>query len=142
MKKLHILWTNADVETSRYMVLLYAKNSMLRSWWDEVTVIVWGAPARLIAENEEIAAELRVAQDAGVKVSVVALWNVQMLPVGADSGHQSDGWYDTSYQSFGATCADYFCPLQAASEDSHALRARNDAQFYHRRGRVSRPAKD
>ncbi len=67
MKKLHILWTNADVETSRYMVLLYAKNSMLRSWWDEVTVIVWGAPARLIAENEEIAAELRVAQDAGVK---------------------------------------------------------------------------
>ena len=46
------------------------------------------------------------AQDAGVNVSVVALWNVQMLPVGADCGHQSDGWFDTSYQSFGATCVD------------------------------------
>ena len=67
MKKLHILWTNADVDTSRYMVLLYAMNSMLRSWWDEVTVIVWGAPARLIAENQEIADYVRVAQEAGVK---------------------------------------------------------------------------
>ena len=69
MKKLHMLWTNADIDTSRHMVLLYAMNSVLRSWWDEVTVIVWGAPARLIAENQEIADYVRAAQDAGVKFS-------------------------------------------------------------------------
>ena len=68
-KSLHILWTNADLETSRFMVMMYATNSMLRHWWDEVTVIVWGAPARLVAENEIMQDSMRTAVQAGVKFS-------------------------------------------------------------------------
>ena len=66
-KKLHILWTNADINTSNLMVMMYATNSMLHQWWDKVTVIVWGATAKLVAENELIQEQLKAAQYAGVQ---------------------------------------------------------------------------
>jgi hypothetical protein len=66
-RTLHILWTNSDLETSRYMVMMYARNSMLRQWWGGVTVIIWGATARLVAENEIIQDEMKTAAQAGVK---------------------------------------------------------------------------
>ena len=66
---LYILWTNADVITSDKMVMMYATNSMLHHWWDEVTVIVWGATAQLVAENAMIQEKIRLARHAGVKFS-------------------------------------------------------------------------
>lgn len=68
-KKLYILWTNADILTSIHMVFMYARNSMLRGWWDEVTVIIWGATAKLAAENESIMDEIKIARNVGVHVS-------------------------------------------------------------------------
>jgi hypothetical protein len=67
--KLFILWTNADVLTSDFMVMMYATNSMLNHWWDEVTVIIWGATAKLVAENDLIQTKIKIAQHAGVKFS-------------------------------------------------------------------------
>jgi hypothetical protein len=66
---LYILWANADVETSRFMVMMYAKNSLLHSWWEHVTVIVWGATAKLAAEDPIIQEEIKLAQHVGVKFS-------------------------------------------------------------------------
>ena len=66
---LHILWTNADVETSQLMVMMYATNSMISHWWDEVTVIIWGATARLAAENVQIQEAIQVARNVGVQFS-------------------------------------------------------------------------
>ncbi len=66
---LYILWTNADLLTSQYMVMMYARNSMLRGWWENVTVVIWGATARLAAENAVIQEEMKLAQNAGVKFS-------------------------------------------------------------------------
>ena len=68
-KTLHILWTNADLHTSQYMVMMYATNSMLKNWWDNVTVIIWGATAKLVAENETIQERIKIAKHAGVKFS-------------------------------------------------------------------------
>ncbi len=67
--RLHILWTNADMDTSLRMVMMYATNSMLEHWWDEVTVVIWGATARLVAENAQIQESIRVAMNVGVKFS-------------------------------------------------------------------------
>ena len=67
--QLYILWTNADVLTSEKMVMMYATNSLLKSWWDAVTVIVWGATAKLVAENEWIQEKIKIAQHVGVKFS-------------------------------------------------------------------------
>ena len=58
---LHILWTNADVTTAKLMVMMYARNAMKNGWWKEVTVIVWGATVKLLAENEELQEELNLA---------------------------------------------------------------------------------
>ena len=57
---LHILWTNADVTTAKLMVMMYARNDMKNGWWKEVTVIVWGATVKLLAENEELQEELNL----------------------------------------------------------------------------------
>lgn len=67
--RLFILWTNADILTSDKMVMMYATNSMLQNWWDEVTVIIWGATAKLAAENEFIQTKIKIAQHAGVQFS-------------------------------------------------------------------------
>lgn len=66
---LYLLWTNADPVTSQKMVLMYAANSMRNSWWSGVTVILWGAPARLAAENAEIQKSIQLAKQAGVQFS-------------------------------------------------------------------------
>ena len=65
--QLYILWTNADVLTSDKMVMMYATNAKLYKWWDAVTVIIWGATAKLAAENELIQVKIQLAQQAGVK---------------------------------------------------------------------------
>ncbi|PAB60428.1 DsrE family protein [Anaeromicrobium sediminis] len=68
-KKLYILWTNADVITSEKMVMMYGINSKLQNWWDHVTIIIWGATAKLAAENEGIQEKIKQAINIGVKVS-------------------------------------------------------------------------
>lgn len=65
--RLYILWTNADPVTSRLMVMMYAKNALKNGWWDKITVIVWGAPVKLLAENSELQEECRLAQRMGVR---------------------------------------------------------------------------
>jgi hypothetical protein len=68
-KRLNILWTNADILTSDKMVMMYATNSILEHWWDAVTVIIWGATAKLVAENEFIQNKIKIAQHVGVHFS-------------------------------------------------------------------------
>lgn len=64
--KLNILWTNADPITAKLMVLMYASNAVKREWWDQVNIIIWGATARLIADNTDIQDMISEAQQAGV----------------------------------------------------------------------------
>lgn len=66
-EELTILWTNPDPLTAREMVLLYALNAKLNGWWEEVTVLVWGGPAKLIIEDDEIRRALAENIAAGVK---------------------------------------------------------------------------
>lgn len=65
---LHILWTNADITTSKLMVMMYAKYSIKNGWWDKCTVIIWGATAGIMAKNAELQAEMAMLQkEFGVK---------------------------------------------------------------------------
>lgn len=67
--RLYILWTNADMITSEKMVMMYSRNSMINQWWDEVTVIIWGATVKLVADNEIIQNKIEMAKHVGVKFS-------------------------------------------------------------------------
>lgn len=66
---LHILWTNADIDTTLKMVMMYATNAKASGWWENITVIIWGATARLAAENAQVREAMQVAMNVGVKFS-------------------------------------------------------------------------
>lgn len=68
-KTIHILWTNDNPDTSHNMVMMYATNAMLNNWWDEVTVIIWGATAKYVANDKAIQERIEIAKQAGVKFS-------------------------------------------------------------------------
>ena len=63
---LYILWTNADPVTANLMVFMYAENSMRYHKWDAITIIVWGATTKLVAEDELIQSRIRALQELGV----------------------------------------------------------------------------
>lgn len=65
--RLYILWTTDSFITSEKMVLMYSTNSMMRHFWDEVNVVIWGASAVLAAENPLIQEKMKMAMHTGVK---------------------------------------------------------------------------
>jgi len=67
-KKLVVLWTSGEKMTAMNMVMLYCLNSKLKGWWDDVTLLVWGASTGLLAEDGEVQAYLRTLQEVGVEV--------------------------------------------------------------------------
>ena len=62
---LHILWTNADPVVFDKMVLMYAVNSLVRGWWEKVTVILWGVLA--MEQGVKFSACITCAKELGVE---------------------------------------------------------------------------
>lgn len=67
--KLHILWTNDNLITAEKMVFMYGINSKRRGWWDEVTIIIWGATVQLTSESRLIQELIEEAKLEGVHVT-------------------------------------------------------------------------
>lgn len=68
-RHLYVLWTNADPLTAEKMVFMYTTNSLIHGWWEEVTLIIWGATTKLVADNENIQKMLHDAKIAGVHIT-------------------------------------------------------------------------
>lgn len=66
---LHILWTNDNFITAEKMVFMYAINAKINGWWEHVTLVVWGATAKLVAENERIQELIAEARENGIYVT-------------------------------------------------------------------------
>ena len=66
---LYVLWKNGDPITAEKMVFMYAINSLIRGWWQKVTLIIWGAPAKLVSEDINIQKKVKEALDAGVHIT-------------------------------------------------------------------------
>jgi hypothetical protein len=69
MDHLYILWTNADEIVFDKMVAMYARNSLLKHWWGEVTIIVWGATAKMATMSDIVKQRITELQQVGVKLS-------------------------------------------------------------------------
>ncbi len=67
-KEAKILWTTDNKDSAENMVLLYAHNAKLNGWMDEVTVLVWGASQKLIAQDKDIQEKVKLMIKDGVKV--------------------------------------------------------------------------
>lgn len=68
-RDLYILWSSDNIITAEKMVFLYAINSRLQNWWDEVTVIIWGASTQVANRNPKVQGLIKEAIEHGVKVS-------------------------------------------------------------------------
>ncbi|BBO66648.1 hypothetical protein DSCA_05780 [Desulfosarcina alkanivorans] len=66
---LYVLWTTDNPITAEKMVFMYTVNSLVHGWWEAVTLIIWGAPAKLVGEDETVQKMVADALDAGVHVS-------------------------------------------------------------------------
>lgn len=69
MDKLLIVWSTAEVEVAKKMVLLYGGVILPRGYWDEAHLMIWGPSAKLLAENAELQELLARVKDTGVKLS-------------------------------------------------------------------------
>lgn len=63
-----ILWTTGDKEVATKMVLMYSLNAKINEWWQEITLLIWGSSAKLVAQDEEIQQELDEMMEIGIKV--------------------------------------------------------------------------
>ena len=68
MKRLNILWTTDNKDTFINMIAMYSSNSLIRGWWEEVNVIIWGASAKLAAKDHDVQEEIKNMLDSGVKI--------------------------------------------------------------------------
>lgn len=66
--KVAIIWSSQDPEVAKKVCFMYALNAKKQGWFDEVVLIVWGPSAKLLAEDEELQAEVQKMMEAGVVV--------------------------------------------------------------------------
>lgn len=67
-EKLVVLWTSNDKDVAIKMALMYTYNSKVKGWWQDVTLIVWGPTAKLVAEDKEIQDYIQKIMGAGIEV--------------------------------------------------------------------------
>jgi len=66
---LYVLWTNDNPITAEKMVFMYTVNSLIDGWWEKVTLIIWGATAKLVSEDVKMQEKVKEALDAGVHIT-------------------------------------------------------------------------
>jgi hypothetical protein len=52
-KHLYVLRTSDNRITADKMVFMYTVNALAYGWWEQVTLILWGAAATLVGEDEQ-----------------------------------------------------------------------------------------
>lgn len=67
--KLLIVWSTAEIDVAKKLVLLYGSVIIERGYWDEGHLMIWGPSAQLLAQNSELQETLKKVQDQGIKLS-------------------------------------------------------------------------
>jgi hypothetical protein len=63
-----ILWASEDKEVASQLVLDYPLNARMNGWVEDITVLIWGPSARLLAKDPELQELVRTLKMAGVKI--------------------------------------------------------------------------
>jgi hypothetical protein len=66
--RLAVIWTSSDPDVANRVCFMYTDNAKKQKWFDEVTLIVWGPSARLLAGDKDLQAKIKVMLDDGVKI--------------------------------------------------------------------------
>jgi len=66
--KLAVVWTSGDPDVAHRVCFMYCHNAKKQKWFDQVTLVVWGPSARLLAADKDLQAEVKSMMDDGVRV--------------------------------------------------------------------------
>lgn len=66
--RLYVLWTSSDRDVATRMVFMYTFNSKAKGWWSDVSLIVWGPSANLLAHDPELQEKVRKMKQVGVEL--------------------------------------------------------------------------
>ncbi len=69
MNKLLIVWSTAEIEVAKKMVLLYSSVILPRGYWNQAHLMIWGPSAKLLAENEELQEMVSKIKETGVELT-------------------------------------------------------------------------
>ncbi len=69
MDKLLMVWSTAELEVAKKMVLLYSSVILPRGYWDQAHLMIWGPSAKLLAENEELQEMVSKIKETGVELT-------------------------------------------------------------------------
>ena len=76
-------WTSGEKDVFTKMVHIYTLNAKKRGWFNDVTLIVWGPSAKLLAEDEELQKMITQLYDEGV-VLEACIWCTNQYAVTED----------------------------------------------------------
>lgn len=63
-----VLWTSGDRDVALNMVLMYVYNAKANGWWKGLTLLIWGASPKLLAEDAEVQKKVVEIKDTGVRL--------------------------------------------------------------------------
>ena len=67
--RLAVIWSSGDRDVALSMVFMYTKNSLLKGWWEQVRLVVWGPSSKLLARDSQLQEELKALAEAGVELT-------------------------------------------------------------------------
>jgi len=66
--RLAVVWSSSDPDVAHRVCFMYTDNAKKQKWFDEVTLIVWGPSARLLAGDKDLQAKIKSMLQDGVKI--------------------------------------------------------------------------
>jgi hypothetical protein len=66
--RLAVVWTSGDPDVAHRVCFMYCHNAKKQKWFDQVTLVVWGPSARLLAGDKDLQAKVKAMIDDGVRV--------------------------------------------------------------------------
>lgn len=66
--RLAVVWSSSDPDVAHRVCFMYTGNAKKQKWFDEVTLIVWGPSARLLAGDKDLQAKIKTMLQDGVKI--------------------------------------------------------------------------
>jgi len=109
--KLAVIWSSGDPEVAQKVCFMYTLNAKKQGWFDDVVLIVWGPSAKLLAENEDLQADIQKMMEAGVVVEACItcanMYNVasdlkdldiDVRPMGVPlTNYLKEGWHTLNF---------------------------------------------
>lgn len=66
--KLVVVWSSDDPMVAERVAFMYANAAQNNEWFSEVTLVIWGPSAKLIANSPELQQKIKGMQPSGVKI--------------------------------------------------------------------------